>query len=157
MAEYLVLPGSRAFSEFRANTLASSVGAERILANWLYCLHLHRPLPKESRQVLEQLLDADETYIQALPALDPARRRPGSNWRPYYVTPRPGTISPWSSKATNIAHVCGFKDYVRRIERSVVIMVLFPEKGGRDDITFVDLLHDRMTQVSVFPGLLSLR
>lgn len=149
----MVLPGSRPFSEFRVTALASSIGAERILANWIYCLHLHRPLPEEPRQVLEQLLDADEKYVQPLPTSDPARQRPGSDWRPYFVTPRPGTISPWSSKATNIAHVCGFKGYVKRIERAMHIMVLFPEQGGREDAAFVDLLHDRMTQVSVFSEL----
>lgn len=155
MAEYLVLPGSSAYSGFRAKALASSIGVERIFANWVYCLHLHRPLTKDQKEVLEHLLDSDEAYLQPLPSLGPARARPGSDWRHYYVAPRPGTISPWSSKATNIAHVCGFKDSVKRIERTMKIMMLFPEQGSRDDASFVDLLHDRMTQVGDFSGLLS--
>jgi hypothetical protein len=63
----------------------------------------------------------------------------------YYVTPR--NISPWSSKATSIAHVCGLKTQVQRIERGRAISIEFvePFEGG-DDIPFRDALYDRMTE-----------
>jgi phosphoribosylformylglycinamidine synthase len=63
----------------------------------------------------------------------------------YYVTPR--NISPWSSKATSIAHVCGLKTQVQRIERGRAIMVEFsdPFQGG-NEIPFRDALYDRMTE-----------
>lgn len=67
-----------------------------------------------------------------------------------YVSPRKGTISPWSSKATSIAHVCGLDKFVERIERGVLFG--FTIKGGVLDVkVFADQLHDRMTQVRVPP------
>ena len=41
------------------------------------------------------------------------------------VFPRKGTFSPWSSRATTIAHVCGLKGYVKRIESGVLFSVVF--------------------------------
>ena len=60
----------------------------------------------------------------------------------YYVVPRLGTVSPWSSKATDIARVCGLAG-VQRIERGRVYLLegvsaLPPEA--------LDQLHDRMTE-----------
>jgi len=63
-----------------------------------------------------------------------------------YVSPRKGTISPWSSKATSIAHVCGLEKFVERIERGIVFGL--EVEGGEIDVNeFADSLHDRMTQV----------
>ena len=61
------------------------------------------------------------------------------------VTPRPGTISPWSSKATDIAANCGVA--VDRLERGT--RYLFTGAGGRDLLPLRPLLHDRMTQAVV--------
>ncbi|KAL8896294.1 MAG: hypothetical protein Q9207_007776, partial [Kuettlingeria erythrocarpa] len=65
-----------------------------------------------------------------------------------YITPR--SISPWSSKATNIAHDCGLKDKVRRLERGRCITIEFekPYRGGH--IPFGDDIHDRMTEVFAY-------
>ena len=63
------------------------------------------------------------------------------------VTPRPGTISPWSSKATDIAHNCGLID-VSRIERGVAYH-LDASGSGIDSESLsaaLPLLHDRMTE-----------
>jgi phosphoribosylformylglycinamidine synthase len=67
-----------------------------------------------------------------------------------YVLPRPGSISPWSSKATDIARLCNLGDHIERIERGTVFM--FTTKDGqeisKDDIsTFSQYIHDRMTQI----------
>ena len=63
-----------------------------------------------------------------------------------YVSPRKGTISPWSSKATSIAHVCGLEKVVERIERGVLFGL--EVEGGQVDVKmFADLLYDRMTEV----------
>ena len=67
------------------------------------------------------------------------------------VVPRLGTISPWSSKATDIAHQCGF-DKVVRIERGLAYAL--QHRGTLDDRHFTALLpmlHDRMTE-SVLQG-----
>lgn len=63
-----------------------------------------------------------------------------------YIIPRTGTVSPWSSKATDIFHVCGLQQ-VRRVERGVCygLSSSRPLSGaGRD--ACAALLHDRMTE-----------
>lgn len=62
-----------------------------------------------------------------------------------YISPR--NISPWSSKATSIAHVCGLKEQVKRIERGRVITIQFAEgRGESGDVPFRDIIYDRMTE-----------
>jgi phosphoribosylformylglycinamidine synthase len=85
--------------------------------------------------VLEVLLD-----------YGPARSPVGPPGHRLVVVPRPGTLSPWSSKATDIAHVCGLTA-VRRIERGVLWHV---DIGGEDPEPVLralrPLVHDRMTE-----------
>ncbi|MBW4049613.1 MAG: phosphoribosylformylglycinamidine synthase, partial [Proteobacteria bacterium] len=74
------------------------------------------------------------------------------------VIPRLGTISPWASKATDIAHNCGAA--VRRVERAVEYRFSMKARGlfartadslGADDLQAIAaLLHDRMTETVVF-------
>jgi len=66
------------------------------------------------------------------------------------VTPRSGTVSPWSSKATDIARNCGLAA-VRRIERAVHYALAGIAPGAQARALAAPLLHDRMTQ-SVFDG-----
>ena len=61
----------------------------------------------------------------------------------FLVVPRLGTISPWSSKATDIARNCGLAQ-VRRIERGTLFFVQAKERLDRTRIA--GLLHDRMTE-----------
>ena len=66
------------------------------------------------------------------------------------VTPRPGTISPWSSKATDIAHVCGL-DAVRRIERGTLYTLRAAGGLDRAQLTVLGaVMHDRMTEAVGF-------
>ena len=93
---------------------------------------------------LEHLLDA--SFLRP----DRACVLPGAA---IVVTPRPGTISPWSSKATDIARHCGLTG-ISRIERGIAWTVA--QVGGDfcDASRFLagsGLLHDRMTQ-SAFPA-----
>ncbi|KAI5799282.1 CobB/CobQ-like glutamine amidotransferase domain-containing protein [Peziza echinospora] len=66
----------------------------------------------------------------------------------FYMVPRKGTISPWSSKATSIAHVCGLRTVVERIERGIVISLEFDNEiaGDLHSEAFADVIHDRMTE-----------
>ena len=59
------------------------------------------------------------------------------------VVPRLGTISPWSSKATEIARICGL-ERIRRLERGIAYRVSGAEEGAFAEIA--PLLHDRMTE-----------
>ena len=63
--------------------------------------------------------------------------------------PRPGTISPWSSKATDIAHACGLEK-IKRIERGICYGLQF--KMDADDASLTALsrhLFDRMTETVI--------
>jgi len=64
------------------------------------------------------------------------------------VTPRPGTLSPWASKATDIAHNCGLAS-VTRIERAVAYRVRMGDDRALDGATrdaLLPLIHDRMVE-----------
>lgn len=67
----------------------------------------------------------------------------------FIVLPRVGTISPWSSKATNIAQMCNLDRHVKRVERGQAYLVR--TKDGKqlseqEFRTIAVLVHDRMTQ-----------
>ena len=62
-----------------------------------------------------------------------------------FVLPRAGSISPWSSKATDIARICNLNEVVDRIERGV-LFALTLDNPEADISPFIHLLHDRMTQ-----------
>jgi phosphoribosylformylglycinamidine synthase len=67
-----------------------------------------------------------------------------------YVLPRPGSISPWSSKATDIARMCHLGDYVQRVERGVYFHATTANGSSLSESDWKcisHLLHDRMTQI----------
>ncbi len=64
-----------------------------------------------------------------------------------FVVPRPGTISPWSSKATDILHNCDLRE-VTRIERGIKYSVDVEKPLSANELSLLDgLIHDRMVQV----------
>jgi phosphoribosylformylglycinamidine synthase len=66
------------------------------------------------------------------------------------VVPRTGTISPWSSKATDIAHVCGLTA-IRRIERGIAYRLLDTRPLGPERLAAIaPVLFDRMTEMVLF-------
>jgi len=70
------------------------------------------------------------------------------------VVPRPSTVSPWSSKATDIARNCGF-EWVDRVERGVLYRLRFSGSSGaatdRPVGSLLAQLHDRMTESVIDP------
>ncbi|KAF8492923.1 phosphoribosylformylglycinamidin [Gautieria morchelliformis] len=73
-----------------------------------------------------------------------------------YILPRPGSVSPWSSKATDIARICNLGSFVERIERGIVFVFSTSDASAlasEDILTFQHLIHDRMTQVIRFQSL----
>ncbi|KAJ2486578.1 phosphoribosylformylglycinamidine synthase [Coemansia sp. RSA 2320] len=82
--------------------------------------------------------------------------------RTIWVLPRQGTISPWSSKATDIFHLCGLANVVQRVERGVVYRIVFA--AGFDIPTYrlsehrqvIEAGSDRMTE-AVYEGCPSAR
>jgi len=66
----------------------------------------------------------------------------------FLVIPRPGTISPWSSRATDIARHCGL-EVVTRLERGVVYYVTTSDGkplSANEKQSLTALIHDRMTE-----------
>jgi phosphoribosylformylglycinamidine synthase len=62
------------------------------------------------------------------------------------VLPRPGTISPWSSKATDILHISGLSK-IRRAERGIAYYLSTTDALSAEDLNEAkSLLHDRMTE-----------
>ena len=104
-------------------------------AEFVHFLLLERDLPWEQWRTAESLLK----YGPRL-ALPPRVGVPFC-----VVTPRPGTVSPWSSKATDIFHRCGLTN-VARVERGVR---WYFDGTPPDDL---DALHDRMTEAVVLEG-----
>ncbi|MDA8259761.1 MAG: phosphoribosylformylglycinamidine synthase [Betaproteobacteria bacterium] len=133
MAEFLALRGSAAFSASRLARLQKSVGETatglRLAAEHWYFIELATALNADETARLKDLLGIPAT----LPT-PPAGEL-------LLVTPRLGTISPWSSKATDIAKNCGFTA-VKRIERAVAYHVA----GKFEKSALATRLHDRMTE-----------
>ena len=110
------LPGALAVSDFRIAKLRPALaavhpGLGEISARYLHLVDLSRELEPAERALLERLL----TYGPREGSVAPTT---AAHVTEILVVPRFGTISPWSSKATDIAHVCGL-DAVRRIERGI--------------------------------------
>lgn len=130
-----IFPGSAAFSPFRQQRLLESLqkvspNLQRLSARYWHLVEVNAPLDAIEQSRLEQLLTYGVPFseIANVPAL--------------VVIPRLGTVSPWASKATNIAHNCGLEK-VRRIERGIAYFL----HGKNLDLgKLKPLLHDRMTE-----------
>lgn len=137
----LRLRGGPALSAFRADQILARLRAvapavSHVYAEYWHFADLSGPLSEAQEAVLTRLL----RYGPALPAEDPAGHL-------FLVVPRPGTISPWSSKATDIARHCGL-DPVRRLERGTAWYVTHPGPLSDDRrAALAGRLHDRMTEV----------
>ena len=139
----LFLPGVSALSAFRNAKLLASIQARLPAVRALNARFVHYAdspaLSAPQQQVLNALLDygtAAQAQLQTL-APDALLR---------VVVPRPGTISPWSSKATDIVQNCGLTT-LRRIERGIAFQVEVSAPLGESDLLVLDgFLHDRMTQ-----------
>ncbi|OCT52463.1 Phosphoribosylformylglycinamidine synthase [Cladophialophora carrionii] len=132
-----IIPGVSAFSEFRRQALASNIGARDVQGQYIHYVEPAGCLDSESIALLMKLL-TDGHHEEAQEKVDEPSKV-------LHVLPRPGTISPWSSKATSIAHVCGLRKVVQRIERGIKITV-FLEDGQSLDNASLDFLYDRMTE-----------
>lgn len=141
-SEYVVIPGSVSFSRPRSLALAESIGAKDVRAQWIHYAHVSENLQEHELSILKQLLTYGDITDQPA-SFDP---QDGAS-TVYYVSPRVGTISPWSSQATGIAHVCGLKNVVKRIERGLRISCLFSGSQEGVEDQYLDVLHDRMTQL----------
>ena len=114
---------------------SAALPVRQIYAEFVHLADLNESLNEEESQQLEKIL----TYGPAIEAHTPEGHL-------HFVTPRPGTISPWSSKATDIAHNCGLNK-VKRLERGIAYYVESDELSGEQTKALTALLHDRMVEV----------
>ena len=141
----LTLRGASALSAFRLDKLTPKMSAihpqiRLRRTEFVHFAGLHRALSPQREEILASLL----SYGEALPS--PAKDKgPDEQSRLFLVVPRPGTISPWSSKATDIAHNCGL-DEVERLERGVAWYFSLPP--GLEDVHLVALQVKRAQVVA---------
>jgi len=141
--------GSNALGHFRARQLLPALQAIHpkitgLAARFVHLVHAQAALSAQACEQLAALLDYGEPYDGPADGVL------------VVVTPRLGTVSPWASKATDIAHNCGLA--VHRIERIAEYRVtLKPGLLGQaavlepaQRLALGDLLHDRMTESVVF-------
>src|SRR5450432_3118467 len=145
----LEIVGASAFTPARLEKRLTAVrarnpGVPRLVATFTHFVDLEGELPADGRAVLERLLTYGPRRMtrDALAALVAEEMLGEKQERRVLVVPRLGTISPWSSKATDIARICGLPG-VRRIERGIWYGV-----AGEvtDEAALRRALHDRMTE-----------
>jgi len=135
MPQLFSLRGRNALSEFRLNKLKQALreadpASSPISAEFWHFISATRALDARETAILERIL----TY-------GPAANASIKEGRLLLVVPRLGTISPWSTKATDIARHCGLSA-VERIERGIAYYFA----GDPDINAALPLIHDRMTE-----------
>ena len=131
------LMATSALSDFRAARLLKRIreiapAAQGVSARFVHFVHAQRPLTDDESARLQALLHygADGADVKADAT--------------FMVIPRLGTISPWASKATDIAHNCGL-DVILRIERGTLYNVDFAGSTPEAEVLtrVAGVLHDR--------------
>ena len=139
MADILFLRGNSAFSAFRLQGLQQRI-QDLVPAATLVCAeYWHLAKLKDA------LGDGDRQQLAAL--LEERAPEDGAGGELFLVTPRIGTISPWSSKATDIALNSGLAA-IERIERAIAYRLQVASGGlsATQRAQVSALLHDRMTE-----------
>ena len=136
----LVLRGAPALSAFRHDKLLAALQSEvsavkAVYGEFYHFADISEPLTEDEQAVLSRILKygpkADVREPSGLLQL---------------VVPRPGTISPWSSKATDIARNCGLSK-IKRIERGIAYFVdTTKELSDAEKKAVTAVLHDRMVE-----------
>ncbi|NIF16262.1 phosphoribosylformylglycinamidine synthase [Pantoea sp. Cy-639] len=134
----LILRGAPALSAFRHGKLLEQLSQKVPAVTGLYAEFAHfadvdGELTADQQQVLGRLLK----YGPSVPVQEPTGRL-------FLVVPRLGTISPWASKASDIAHNCGLQS-IQRLERGIAYYVAGSLSDADAQVIAAEL-HDRMTQ-----------
>jgi phosphoribosylformylglycinamidine synthase len=133
------LRGAPALSDFRVKKLLAQCAelelpVTDIYAEFTHFAHISADLSDEEFQVLQQLLK----YGPNIKEHEPVGQF-------LLVTPRPGTISPWSSKSTDIAHNCGLAK-VNRLERGIAYYITSKPLDAKQQAQLNHLISDRMME-----------
>jgi phosphoribosylformylglycinamidine synthase len=154
MAHFSCFPGASALSDFRQTRLLETLtridpNITSVRGQYLHFVNSQTPLAADDSAKIEALMHYGDPFAEA-------KERGGAET--FLVVPRFGTVSPWASKATDIAHHCGLTQ-LRRIERGIEYTVTLKSGllGGKKALSdeareaVVAALHDRMTE-SVAPS-----
>jgi phosphoribosylformylglycinamidine synthase len=145
--QLIQLEGGNALSPFRSAALLNGLreihpGIVGVHARYLHGVLMAGALPVEQERRLAELLTYGDPYVG-----------PTGGGVTLIVAPRLGTVSPWASKATDIAHNCGLP--IRRVERvteyRIVLEAGLEGLDGERLAACAGLLQDRMTE-SVLVG-----
>ena len=142
----LHLRGCSALSDFRLQKLHQQLALQipsltTMHAEYLHVAELSEALNPHQQVVLEKLL-----------SYGPAQSGEAPAGITLIVVPRPGTISPWSSKATDIVHNCGLEQ-VSRVERGIVYTLMVAGDAllsEQQRQRVLPVIHDRMTETVLF-------
>ncbi len=134
-----ILRGSPALSAFRINKLLARFQAARLPVSNIYAEYVH------FADVNDRLNEEELTRLQCLLKYGPNLSSHTPTGKLLLVTPRPGTISPWSSKATDIAHNCDLGK-INRLERGVAYYVEASTLTEAQWASVAAELHDRMME-----------
>ena len=134
----LILDGGSAVSRFRISKLCDQVrenlpSLKDLSARYLHVALTENRLSAKKREILDRLLDYGVSANTLTTGLE------------IMVFPRTGTISPWSTKATDIVHRCGLTEIVR-VERGVSWSVRGELGLAAVKQHLIPLLYDRMTE-----------
>lgn len=139
------LAGAPALSQFRLDSLLKTLQAldgrvQAVSAQFEYFVDVEHDLSASETQILRKLLPGALILAGSSPPSQPSRPCK------VIVTPRLGSLSPWSSKATDIAHSCGLLT-LRRLERGTIYSIDAGAALTASDLQRLAVaLHDRMTE-----------
>src|SRR5216683_3519918 len=134
------LLGAPALSQFRLDKLLCSLQARdarvsAVSSRFIHFADVSQDLDENELEVLGKLLTYGSRAHQHI-----------DRGRQLLVAPRLGTVSPWSSKATDIARVCGLP-HIRRLERGTLYFIEATASLSAKELQgLAPLLHDRMTE-----------
>jgi phosphoribosylformylglycinamidine synthase len=137
----LILRGAPALSDFRTQKLVQDLLAAGIAVKDVATAFVH------VAETTAELTTAEHEVLVKLLTYGPSREAHEPTGLLQVVAPRPGTISPWSSKATDIARICGLEK-LKRVERTVAYWIDLGGSTPTDAQTklIAARIHDRMTQ-----------
>ena len=139
----IILPGAPSLSAFRRRKLLSAIG--HIIPSVTAVTAAYQHFVEVSQPLSENEIDR----LRALMSYGPSEQEISSKGSLILIVPRPGTISPWSSKATDIVHNCGLQSVVR-VERGTAYYIEAEQTLTEQQLQVIgELLHDRMVE-SVF-------
>ena len=141
----LILQGGNALSDFRVNKLLPALQANVPQINDIQAHFVH------FAETSADLNETEQAQLDALLDYGSVIDLENNDSDKLIVIPRPGTISPWSSKATDIVHNSGLNKVIR-IERGIVYLFGLTDESNLTDeqIDLIKpLIHDRMTDAVI--------